>query len=101
MSDISMLPSDAQKAAAKIDTALNRGVNMLNLMVSQIENTLNKSVDSNKTSIAATDIIASGGTRYVNLLDMLASAKVTVNFIDPGTYPTAAAPTAVSTPAAS
>jgi len=83
-----MLPSDAQKAAAKIDTALNRGVNMLNLMVSQIEDTLNKSMDSNKTAIASADIIASGGTRYANLLDMLASAKATVNFIDPGTYPT-------------
>ena len=88
MPDISMLPSDAQKAAAKIDTALNRGVNMLNLMISQIEGTLNKSVDANKTPIASADIIASGGTRYANLLDMLASAKATVNFIAPGSYPT-------------
>ena len=96
-----MLPSDAQKAAAKIDTALNRGVTMMNLMISQIEDTLNKSVDSNKTAIASADIIAAGGTRYANLLDMLASAKATVNFIDPGTYPTAAVATAVSTPAAS
>jgi hypothetical protein len=88
MPDISMLPSDAQKAAAKIDTALNRGVNMLNLMISQIEDTLNKSVDANKTAIASADIIASGGTRYANLLNMLASAKATVNLIDPGSYPT-------------
>jgi len=86
MSDISMLPSDAQKAAAKIDTALNRGVNMLNLMISQIEDTLNKSVDANKKSIASTDIITAGGTRYANLVNMIASAKATVNFIDPGTY---------------
>jgi hypothetical protein len=88
MSDISMLPSDAQKAAAKIDTALNRGVNMINLMISQIETTLNKSVDANKKAIASTDIIAAGGERYANLLSMLSSAKATVNFIDPGTYPT-------------
>jgi len=88
MSEISMLPSDAQKAAAKIDSALNRGVNMLNLMISQIEDTLNKSVDANKKSIASADIIAAGGDRYVNLLNMIASAKATVNFIDPGTYPT-------------
>jgi chaperonin GroEL (HSP60 family) len=88
MSDISMLPSDAQKAAAKVDTALNRGVNMLNLMISQIEDTLNKSVDANKKAIASADIIAAGGSRYANLLDMLASAKATVNFIAPGSYPT-------------
>jgi len=87
MPDISMLPSDAQKAAAKIDTALNRGVNMINLMISQIEDTLNRSVDANKKSIASADIIASGGERYANLLNMMASAKATVNFIDPGTYP--------------
>ncbi|XHR30921.1 MAG: hypothetical protein ACFUZC_10220 [Chthoniobacteraceae bacterium] len=88
MSDISMLPSDAQKAAAKIDTSLNRGVNMINLMISQIEDTLNKSVDSNKKAIASADIIAAGGDRYVNLLNMISSAKSTVNFIAPGTYPT-------------
>jgi hypothetical protein len=88
MPDISMLPSDAQKAAAKVDTALNRGVNMLNLMISQIEDTLNKSMTTNKQPIPSTDIIAAGGTRYANLLDMLASAKATVNFIAPGTYPT-------------
>ena len=82
-----MLPSDAQKAAAKIDTALNRGVTMMNLMISQIEDTLNKSVDANKKSIASADIITAGGTRYANLLNMIASAKATVNFIDPGTYP--------------
>ena len=87
MADISMLPSDAQKAAAKIDTALNRGVTMMNLMISQIEDTLNKSVDANKKSIASADIITAGGTRYANLLNMIASAKATVNFIDPGTYP--------------
>ena len=88
MPDISMLPSDAQKAAAKVDTALNRGVNMLNLMISQIEDTLNKSMTTNKKPIPSTDIIAAGGTLYANLLDMLASAKATVNFIAPGTYPT-------------
>ena len=87
MPNISMLPSDAQKAAAKIDTALNRGVNMINLMISQIEDTLNRSVDANKKSIASADIIAAGGTRYINLLNMVASAKATVNFIAPGTYP--------------
>jgi hypothetical protein len=86
MADISMLPSDAQKAAAKIDTALNRGVTMMNLMISQIEDTLNKSVDTNKKSIASADIIAAGGVRYANLLAMIANAKATVNFIDPGTY---------------
>ena len=84
-----MLPSDAQKAAAKIDTALNRGVNMLNLMISQIEDTLNKSVTPSKQLIASADIIAAGGARYENLLSMLASAKATVNFIAPGTYPAA------------
>ena len=89
MNDLSMLPSDAQRAASKIDTALNRGVNMLNLMVAQIEDTLNKSVTGNKKPIAGTDIIAAGGERYVNLLDMLASAKATVNFIAPGSYPEA------------
>jgi len=89
MSDISMLPSDAQKAASKIDTSLNRGVNMLNLMISQIEDTLNKSVDANKKAIVSADIIAAGGERYENLLSMLASAKATVNFIAPGTYPAA------------
>ncbi|XHR27600.1 MAG: hypothetical protein ACFUZC_16870 [Chthoniobacteraceae bacterium] len=89
MSDISMLPSDAQKAASKIDTSLNRGVNMLNLMISQIEDTLNKSMDANKKAIASADIIAAGGERYENLLSMLASAKATVNFIAPGTYPAA------------
>jgi hypothetical protein len=89
MSDISMLPSDAQKAASKIDTSLNRGVNMLNLMISQIEDTLNKSVDANKKTIASADIIAAGGERYANLLSMLASAKATANFIAPGTYPAA------------
>ena len=89
MNDLPMLPSDAQRAASKIDTALNRGVNMLNLMVAQIEDTLNKSVTGNKKPIASTDIIAAGGERYVNLLDMLASAKATVNFIAPGSYPEA------------
>lgn len=89
MPDISMLPSDAQKAASKIDTSLNRGVNMLNLMISQIEDTLNKSMDANKKAIASADIIAAGGERYENLLSMLTSAKATVNFIAPGTYPTA------------
>lgn len=87
MPDISMLPSDAQKAAAKIDTALNRGVNMLNLMVSQIEDTLNKSVAANKKPIAIADIIAAGGDRYTSLLTMVDSAKATVNLINPGTYP--------------
>ena len=87
MNDLPMLPSDAQRAASKIDTALNRGVNMLNLMVAQIEDTLNKSVTGNKKPIASADIIAAGGERYVNLLDMLASAKATVNFIAPGSYP--------------
>ncbi len=88
MSDISMLPSDAQKAAAKVHTALNRGFNMLNLMIYQIEETLNKSMTTNKQPIASADIIAAGGARYENLLDMLASAKATVNFIAPGSYPT-------------
>lgn len=87
MPEISMLPSDAQKAAAKIDTALNRGVNMLNLMISQIEDTLNRSMDANKKAITSADIIAAGGTRYVNLPNMVASAKATVNFIAPGSYP--------------
>ena len=89
MNDLPMLPSDAQRAASKIDTALNRGVNMLNLRVAQIEDTLNKSVTGNKKPIASADIIAAGGERYVNLLDMLASAKATANFIAPGSYPEA------------
>ena len=89
MSEISMLPSDAQKAAAKIDTALNRGVNMLVLMITQIEDTLNKSMDANKRPIAKADIIAAGGVRYSNLLSMVADAKSTVNQIAPGTYPQA------------
>ena len=87
MSEISMLPSDAQKAAAKIDTALNRGVNMLVLMISQIEDTLNKSMDANKRPIAKADIITAGGARYTNLLNMVSGAKETVNQIAPGTYP--------------
>jgi chaperonin GroEL (HSP60 family) len=89
MSEISMLPSDAQKAAAKIDTALNRGVNMLVLMITQIEDTLNKSMDASKRPIAKADIIAAGGARYSNLLSMVADAKSTVNQIAPGTYPQA------------
>ncbi len=56
-------------------------------MISQIEDTLNKSMEANKRPIAKADIIVVGGARYTNLLNMVSGAKETVNQIGPGTYP--------------
>lgn len=82
-------PTGANKAVARIDTAMVNGLSTMKNMVTNVENVFSSSVEDDGTKVTQDQIITAGGERYANLLASITAVKAAVNIIVPGTYPAA------------